>query len=80
MLLGLPRNCNHFVERVSVALVEKSPPKWINRLAYLGAWIPCIPSIGPLEDEISSFQGPISDNPVIFQNELERKQLLGDNS
>ena len=68
------------MERVSVALLEKYPPKWINRLAYLGTWIPCIPSIGPLEDEISSFQGPFSDNPVIFQDELERKQLLDHNS
>ncbi len=38
----LTRNCNHFTEELVQILCDKPMPRWINRLAGLGTWMPCI--------------------------------------
>eukprot|EP01137_Pigoraptor_chileana_P002349 Opistho-2@41072 len=45
----LERNCNHFASEFCMALCGKPIPSWINRLAYLGTWMPqcIIPSFEP---------------------------------
>jgi len=36
------RNCNHFSEALSNALLHKSIPAYVNRLAYLGTFVQCL--------------------------------------
>lgn len=37
----LTRNCNHFTEALIQALCAQPIPRWINRMAALGTWVPC---------------------------------------
>ncbi|RKP22146.1 DUF862-domain-containing protein [Rozella allomycis CSF55] len=49
----LKRNCNHFSEDLVYRLTDNKTPRWINRLAYIGSWFPClVPDMrSPVESE-----------------------------
>ena len=36
------KNCNHFAEALCVALLQESPPGWINRVACIGNYCDCL--------------------------------------
>ncbi|XP_008437028.1 deSI-like protein At4g17486 isoform X2 [Cucumis melo] len=38
----IAKNCNHFTEDVSMRLIGKSIPGWVNRLARLGSFCNCL--------------------------------------
>ena len=45
----LTNNCNHFTSALATALTGEPIPAWINRLATLGTWFPCLlpPGLAP---------------------------------
>jgi hypothetical protein len=47
----LYNNCNHFSNDLCQRLCGKSIPKWINRLAFLASYVPCIRTQSEESDE-----------------------------
>ena len=45
----LTNNCNHFTDALATALTGQHIPAWVNRLATLGSWLPCLlpPGLAP---------------------------------
>ncbi|KNC45902.1 ethylene-responsive element-binding protein [Thecamonas trahens ATCC 50062] len=38
----LSRNCNHFADAFARRLIGQGIPGWVNRLATIGTWFPCL--------------------------------------
>ena len=43
----IANNCNHFATALSQRLTGNTIPGWVNRLAYVAQWFPCVlPAFG----------------------------------
>jgi hypothetical protein len=61
------RNCNHFSDTLTRHLCGAKIPKWINRLAYLGTFVPprFIPSVRNV---------PVANSPEQQQQQQARRR------
>eukprot|EP00127_Corallochytrium_limacisporum_P005824 Clim_evm5s212 gene=Clim_evmTU5s212 len=73
----LTRNCNHFASDMVYDLVGKRSPRWVNTLAGLAAWVPCLvpgdliePPLAadPNADEDSDVDGSSNTQPTDSSN------------
>ncbi|KAF3331048.1 deSI-like protein [Carex littledalei] len=66
----ITKNCNHFCKDICFKLTGNSIPKWVNRLARIGALCNCIL---PGALKISA----IRQDPDCVSEDSERRQLMG---
>ena len=64
------RNCNHFSADLCQRLCQATPPRWINRLAYIGSWMPFVLNCLPPQ-----WLNP--DDPNCLLSSQSRSQSLG---
>ncbi|KAI3686296.1 hypothetical protein L1987_79970 [Smallanthus sonchifolius] len=64
----ITKNCNHFCNDACVRLTGNTIPRWINRLARLGALCNCI-----IPANLGSIKVGIEDNKVCSEGEIMKK-------
>jgi hypothetical protein len=62
------RNCNHFAYDLCLRLVGRPPPGWINRLAYVATYVPCVNQSSALGTESKSAEEPSFPKRVVNES------------